>query len=433
MDASVSLLSLASSLKSNEIGEEGAKALGDGLKKNKTLVYLAIHLVEEIYVKLHSGRTITLLVELSDTVAHLMSLIQEEEGIHPDHQRLIFANEQLERERPLSDYGIRSNSTIHLVRSYRRATGGEVIYVKNCIGDTITLLVEFSDTVAHLMSLILEKYHIHPDHQRLIFADKVMERERPLSDYGIQANSTIYVMLQMTGMISAFTTTDESDVLTRWLMLTDAKRATAPAPPKEHLLAQMRICKASFFKRMKIRYTGESLLSRCQRQKCICFMNEARQMLSPQSADMKITFTSEGEKALASLLNLRSFTPIHRLHSTGMVKIAFRRTEAPIAGCIGWHCDGGYARNTVQITLNDDTEYEGGRICFVVGKDAKLIVPSRPAGTLTEHRPDVLHGVTRLHRGVRYSLFVVDLMNGLGERDVHNLDEDEVSGIARRL
>jgi hypothetical protein len=83
----------------------------------------------------------------------------------------------------------------------------------------------------------------------------------------------------------------------------------------------------------------------------------------------------------------------------------------------------------VQLTLNDDSEYDGGRLCFVTGHSAQLTVPVRPAGTLTQHARDILHGVTRLHRGVRYSLFVVDRNNGLGQNDVFELDECGVRSI----
>ena len=63
--------------------------------------------------------------------------------------------------------------------------------------------------------------------------------------------------------------------------------------------------------------------------------------------------------------------------------------------------------------------YEGGRICFATKEGA--FVPVRPAGTLTKHVRHLLHGVTRLYRGVRYSLFVVDVNNGLGDKDVFSL------------
>ena len=45
-------------------------------------------------------------------------------------------------------------------------------------------------------------------------------------------------------------------------------------------------------------------------------------------------------------------------------------------------------------------------------------------------RLQVVHGVTKLHAGVRYSLFVVDVHNGLGQKDVHHLKFNKVNNIA---
>ena len=94
---------------------------------------------------------------------------------------------------------------------------------------------------------------------------------------------------------------------------------------------------------------------------------------------------------------------------------------------------GAYASHTAQLTLNADNEYEGGRLCFFTGEPGVLSIPERPAGTLTKHDRDILHGVTRLHRGVRYSLFVVDQANGLGERDVFHLDKKAVCAILKEI
>jgi hypothetical protein len=40
-------------------------------------------------------------------------------------------------------------------------------------------------------------------------------------------------------------------------------------------------------------------------------------------------------------------------------RVAMRCTRGPSGGAIGWHFDGGYASHTVQLALNDDSEYEG--------------------------------------------------------------------------
>ena len=46
----------------------------------------------------------------------------------------------------------------------------------------------------------------------------------------------------------------------------------------------------------------------------------------------------------------------------------------------------------------------GGRLVFLT-KDG-ISIPERKKGDMTRHTCFVLHGVTRLHSGIRYSLFV---------------------------
>ena len=126
-----------------------------------------------IFIKIFTGKTLTLEVESSDTTCKVKEKIQDKEGIPTYQQMLVFEEEMVEDCSPLAIYNIQKNSTLHMILRFT----GMRIFVNIFEGNAIMLEVKSSDTIDNVKGKIHDKEGIPDYQQRLVFAGKGLKND----------------------------------------------------------------------------------------------------------------------------------------------------------------------------------------------------------------------------------------------------------------
>ena len=114
-------------------------------------------------------------------------------------------------------------------------------------------------------------------------------------------------------------------------------------------------------------------------------------------SDLKINLSKE---SLIELIGQKAFSELESLFEQRYDEIVIRRCESH-GKFINFHTD--VSKRTMQLSLNGDDEYQGGRLLYLINNG--FYCPTRSAGTITIHHNDIVHGVTLFESGVRYGLF----------------------------
>ena len=83
-----------------------------------------------------------------------------------------------------------------------RGTFDLPVFVKTPDDQTITINVEFLDTVYNILTKIQQKSHSVCDVDRLMYGGKQMEEDKLVTDYNIQKYSTINVLINIEGGVT---------------------------------------------------------------------------------------------------------------------------------------------------------------------------------------------------------------------------------------
>lgn len=150
-------------------------------------------------------------------------------------------------------------------------------------------------------------------------------------------------------------------------------------------------CNASF------QYLTNNIFDRKDRQNLIEYVNRYYHN-NEQDFKLEITFNT-----LQKLIGNNKLDKIKKIFQNNISKIKLRRVYGNNS-FIDFHKD--YANKTLKIPLNSHREYKGGDIIYL--SNGRIHIPKQNLSSMTIHDNSIIHGVSPITEGIRYSLFILD-------------------------
>ena len=319
-------------------------------------------------------------------------------------------------------------------------------FVETLTGRTFTLALD-GDTVAQIKQKIQDAEGIPPGQQRLIFAGRQLADGAGLCDYGCTRGSMLQLVLRLRGLrtpdMGLSCTSTASALATHRLLC-------APVSPQD-FAAACAACPASDVAAILSTADGPVLGPNAHTppleisqlldvEQCRVLTQFAERQYQQQQhssggerapvadADLRLEISQNdltlliGAASVADLVNrcnayVRRRLPAAQVGCAPRIVLQRRTASSASAGSgsgdngggrgtgreIRFHRD--FTHATLNIALEGDDCYVGGRLLYVDAANHRVLCPARAAGSAVVHDSSLVHAVSELRRGSRHSLF----------------------------